>query len=136
MNPLFGANDDRYGPRFPDMSEAYDKRLRGLLDEASGRSGVSLEHGVYAGWMGPSFETPAEIRMMRTLGGDVVGMSVIAEAIAAAHAGLPLAVLAIVVNRAAGLEEGRLTHAETLEQGRLAAPRVAQLIGAFAEVFS
>ncbi|MEZ5845622.1 MAG: purine-nucleoside phosphorylase [Geminicoccaceae bacterium] len=136
INPLCGANDDTYGPRFPDMSEAYDRHLRDLLDAASARCGVPLEHGIYAGWMGPSFETPAEIRMMRMLGGDIVGMSVVAEAIAAAHAGLPLAVLSIVVNRAAGLEEGRLSHGETLEQGRRAAPKVAMLIEAFAEMFS
>ncbi|MCB1969029.1 MAG: purine-nucleoside phosphorylase [Geminicoccaceae bacterium] len=136
INPLSGVNDDDYGPRFPDMSEAYDRRLRNLLDRASVASGIPLEHGIYAGWMGPSFETPAEIRMMSLLGGDVVGMSVVAEAIAAAHAGLPLAALSIVVNRAAGLDAGKLSHAETLEQGQRAAPRVARLIGAFTEIFS
>ncbi|MCB1883716.1 MAG: purine-nucleoside phosphorylase [Geminicoccaceae bacterium] len=130
-NPLIGPNDDRYGPRFPDMSAAYDTGLAALLDAAAAE-GIELKQGVYAGWRGPAFETPAEIRMLRTLGGDVVGMSVVPEALAAAHCGLRFAAVSIVVNRAAGLEKAVLSHEETLKQAGAAAPGLARLIQGFA----
>ena len=101
-NPLVGPNDDRLGPRFPDMSAVYDPSLRGLA-EAAGRAGqVPLRAGVYAGVLGPSYETPAEIRMLRTLGADAVGMSTVLEAIAARHAGMRVLGIAVITNAAAG----------------------------------
>ncbi len=131
-NPLIGANDDAYGPRFPDMSRAYDPGLADALDRAARAAGVDLAGGVYAGWRGPSFETPAEIRMLRGLGGDVVGMSIVAEAIAAAHCDLPFAAVSVVVNRAAGLAGAVLSHDETLARATEAGPGLAALVRAFA----
>ncbi len=84
-NPLAGDNDDRFGPRFPDMSEVYSARLRAAAQDAAAAAGVPLAHGVYAALLGPSYETPAEIRYLRTIGADAVGMSTAAEAIAARH---------------------------------------------------
>jgi len=97
-NPLTGPNEDRHGPRFPDMSEAYSRRLRTLADEAAARIGVTLVHGVYAAVPGPSYETPAEIRYLRTIGADAVGMSTVPEVIVAAHAGLRVLGLSAITN--------------------------------------
>ncbi len=112
QNPLIGPNDDRLGPRFPDMSAPYDPRLGALLDEAAREAGVALRQGVYAGVLGPSYETPAEIRMLRTLGADLVGMSTVHEVIAARHQGVPVAGLSVVTNLASGLGAAQLTHEE------------------------
>jgi purine-nucleoside phosphorylase len=110
QNPLTGPNDDSVGPRFPDMGSAYDPALGELLEAAAAEAGVTLGCGVYAGVAGPSYETPAEIRMLRTLGADLVGMSSVHEVIAARHQGVPVAGLSVVTNRAAGLSTARLTH--------------------------
>ena len=114
-NPLLGANDDRIGPRFVDLTEVYAKRLRVPIKDAAVASGIELMAGVYLATLGPAFETPAEIRAYRTLGADLVGMSTVPEAISARHAGLEVAALSIVTNLAAGLAAEPLSHAETLK---------------------
>jgi purine-nucleoside phosphorylase len=128
-NPLRGPNDDRLGPRFPDLTEVYSARLRRWAVEEAHRLGFVLHQGVYAALPGPSYETPAEVRMLRTLGADVVGMSTVPEAIVARHAGMEVLGLAVVTNRAAGLAPTPLSHAEVLEIGRAAAGRLGALIG-------
>jgi purine-nucleoside phosphorylase len=115
VNPLRGENDDSLGPRFPDMSEVYDKRLRALAHEAGRAVGLSLGEGVYAGLTGPSYETPAEIKMLRTLGADMVGMSTVPEAIVARHMGARVLGLSCVTNLAAGISASPLSHEEVTE---------------------
>lgn len=114
-NPLRGANDARLGPRFPDMSAAYDPRFRAILQELGQTQGIRLHEGVYVGLAGPSYETPAEIRMLRVLGGDAVGMSTVVEVIAARHCGLRVAGISCITNLAAGLGAGELSHDEVKE---------------------
>jgi purine-nucleoside phosphorylase len=123
-DPLRGSNDDRLGPRFPDMSGAYDPRLGGLLETCAARRGVKLGAGVYAGLSGPSYETPAEIRMLRTLGADLVGMSTVLEVIAARHAGIRVAAVSLVTNLGAGLSAAPLDHGDVLAAGAVAADRM------------
>jgi purine-nucleoside phosphorylase len=118
VNPLTGPNDDKLGPRFPDMTEAYSKRLRAAAKDVAAGLGHTMQEGVYAALSGPSYETPAEIRYLRTIGADLVGMSTAAEAIAANHAGLEVLGISCVTNVAAGLGEGKLDHEEVLEVGR------------------
>ncbi|HEV3163425.1 MAG TPA: purine-nucleoside phosphorylase [Isosphaeraceae bacterium] len=129
-NPLRGPNDDRLGIRFPDMSEVYSVRLRKIALEEAEKRGLRLASGVYGCMPGPSYETPAEIRMLRTLGADVVGMSTVPEAIVARHAGMEVLAIAVVSNVAAGIAETPITHAEVLEAGREAGPRLASLLAA------
>lgn len=112
QNPLIGPNDDRFGLRFPDMTQAYSREAREILHEAGRAAQVSLREGVYAGLAGPCYETPAEIRMLRTLGADAVGMSTVAEVIVARHAGLRVAALSVITNRGAGLDPTPLSHDE------------------------
>jgi purine-nucleoside phosphorylase len=114
-NPLIGANDERFGPRFPDMTEVYSARLRTLADAVAGAIGIRLAHGVYAGLPGPSYETPAEIRALRTLGADAVGMSTVPEAIVARHMGLEVLGLSCITNMAAGILPQPLRHEEVME---------------------
>ena len=114
-NPLIGPDELRWNVRFPDMSHAYSPRLIGLLDRAARSAGVELKRGVYAAFMGPSFETPAEVRMARTLGADLAGMSTVPEVIVANAMGMEVAVLSCVANKAAGLSEIPLTQEEVLE---------------------
>jgi purine-nucleoside phosphorylase len=128
VNPLRGPNDDRLGTRFPDMTEVYSARLRRIAREEAGRLAIGLAEGIYACMPGPSYETPAEIRMLRTLGADVVGMSTVPEAIVARHAGMEVLGIALVSNAAAGVLGTPITHEEVLEAGREAAPRLAALI--------
>jgi purine-nucleoside phosphorylase len=128
VNPLVGANEDRFGPRFPDMSEVYSKRLRGLADEAGGAIGLPLSHGVYAALMGPSYETPAEIRYLRTIGADAVGMSTAVEAIAARHMGLEVLGISCISNMAAGVLPQPLHHDEVLETTRRVRDRFMALL--------
>ena len=129
-NPLLGANDDRVGPRFVDLSEVYANRLRAPFMAAAVPAASSWQRGVYLATLGPAFETPAEIRAYRALGADLVGMSTVPEAISARHAGLEVAALSIVTNLAAGLAPEPLTHAETLKHSAAAADRVATLLEA------
>jgi purine-nucleoside phosphorylase len=117
-NPLLGPNEEALGPRFPDMSEAYDRRLRDAAEAACAAVGVRCHRGVYVGMTGPSYETPAEIRMARVLGADAVGMSTVPEVIAARHMGIRVAGLSCITNMAAGVCDRKLDHAEVLETGR------------------
>jgi purine-nucleoside phosphorylase len=128
VNPLRGLNDERLGTRFPDMTEVYSARLREIAREEAERLGIGVAEGVYGCVPGPSYETPAEIRMLRTLGADVVGMSTVPEAIVARHAGIEVLGIALVSNAAAGVVGTPITHAEVLEAGRRAAPMLAALI--------
>jgi purine-nucleoside phosphorylase len=129
-NPLRGPNDDRLGPRFSDMTHVYTQRLRDLAETEADRLGVKLRSGVYACLPGPSYETPAEIRMLAVLGADVVGMSTVPEAIVARHCGLEVLAFALVTNAAAGQGVGTICHEEVLEAGRRAVPRLGGLIEA------
>lgn len=117
QNPLIGHNDDRMGPRFPDMTEAYSVRGRDVLRRAAKAVGVSVHEGVYAGLSGPSYETPAEIRMLQKIGADAVGMSTVSEVIVARHAGMEVVGMSVITNRAAGLSEEPLSHEEVKEVG-------------------
>ena len=112
QNPLLGPNDDTLGPRFPDMTRAYDPRLRSLAREAAADIGCQLDEGVYAAMLGPSYETPAEIRMLRTLGADAVGMSTVNEVIALQHMGVRTAAISCITNMAAGMTTDVLDHSE------------------------
>jgi purine-nucleoside phosphorylase len=117
-NPLVGPNDDSVGPRFPDMSEAYSRAYRAVAKQVAAELGVTVSEGVYAAMLGPSYETPAEIRFLRTIGADLVGMSTALEAIAANHAGMKVLGISCVTNMAAGvIPESRLVHEEVLEAG-------------------
>jgi purine-nucleoside phosphorylase len=116
-NPLVGPNDDRFGPRFPDMTQAYSKLYRTIAREEAAKLGMMLHEGVYAGVLGPSFETPAEIRYLRTIGADLVGMSTISEVIAARHMGMEVLAISCVTNMAAGILDQPLSHEEVLETG-------------------
>jgi purine-nucleoside phosphorylase len=114
-SPLVGPNDDNLGPRFPDMSEAYSKRLREIAVETAKEKGVPLVRGVYLGLLGPSYETPAEIRMARAIGADAVGMSTVNEVIAARHAGMEVLGISCISNMAAGILPQPLSHQEVME---------------------
>lgn len=139
-NPLVGANDDRFGVRFPDMTHAYAKEYRAIAREEAARLGIPLHEGVYAGLLGPSYETPAEIEYLRRMGADLVGMSTVAEVIAARHMGLKVLAISCVTNMAAGILDQPLSHAEVMETGervksifeallRAVLPRIANGIG-------
>jgi purine-nucleoside phosphorylase len=117
-NPLIGTNDERLGPRFPDMSEVYSYRLRGIADEAAGAAGLAVRHGVYVAVHGPSYETPAEIRAFRVMGADAVGMSTVPEAIAARHMGMEVLGISCITNMAAGVLNQTLVHDEVMETAR------------------
>jgi purine-nucleoside phosphorylase len=114
-NPLVGKNDARFGARFPDMSDAYTARLRQVALDVAAAQGLPLQRGVYAGLLGPSYETPAEIRMLRTLGAQAVGMSTVHEVIAASHLGVEVLGLSCITNLAAGISPVKLSHDEVKE---------------------
>jgi purine-nucleoside phosphorylase len=130
-NPLIGPNDDSIGPRFPDMVDAWSPRLREVMHHAAVAEGISLEHGVYAGLMGPTYETPAEVRTLRALGADAVGMSTVLEAIAGRWAGLELVGVSLITNPGAGVTGEPLSHEEVLAAGQEAGPRFTALIRRF-----
>jgi purine-nucleoside phosphorylase len=115
VNPLTGFNDERFGPRFPDMSTAYDKRFREMAVGQGNRMGIGIDEGVYAALAGPSYETPAEIRYLRTIGVDLVGMSTVPEVIAARHSDMKVLGISCVTNAAAGILDQPLNHREVLE---------------------
>jgi len=117
QNPLAGPNDDRFGPRFPDMTQAYSKPYRETTLRAAHRLGKTVYQGVYAGLLGPSYETPAEIRYLRTIGADLVGMSTIPEVIAARHMGIKVLAISCVTNMAAGITDEVLSHEDVLATG-------------------
>jgi purine-nucleoside phosphorylase len=131
QNPLAGPNDDRLGPRFPDLTEAYDPRLGALLEAGASRLGIPLRSGVYACMPGPSYETPAEIRMLRALGADLVGMSTVPEVIAARHMGVPVCAVSVVANPAAGLVARPLRHEDVTAAAERACGRLSDLLAAF-----
>lgn len=129
--PLLGPNANSIGPRFTDLTEAWSPRLRARLREAFAVEGVDYAEGVYVGLLGPTYETPAEVRMLRLLGGDAVGMSTVLEAIAARWAGLEICGVSLVTNAGAGYTGQPLTHEEVLEAGALSGPRLARVIRRF-----
>ncbi|MDP4162239.1 MAG: purine-nucleoside phosphorylase [Bacillota bacterium] len=114
-NPLIGPNDSRFGVRFPDMSEAYSKELRSMAKEIAGRLNINVKEGVYVGNTGPVYETPAEVRMARIMGGDAVGMSTVPEVIVARHAGMKVLGISCISNMASGILDQPLTHNEVIE---------------------
>ncbi|MBB6730460.1 purine-nucleoside phosphorylase [Cohnella zeiphila] len=114
-NPLVGPNDNALGVRFPDMSEAYSRRLRQVAKETAAELGVPLQEGVYVGLLGPSYETPAEIRMLRALGADAVGMSTVPEVIVARHSGMEVVGISCITNMASGILDQPLSHEEVME---------------------
>ena len=117
-NPLVGPNDDRFGPRFPDMSEAYAKNYLSFAQAEAQRLGITLHAGIYAALLGPSYETPAEIRYLRIIGADLVGMSTVPEVLAGRHMGLKVLAISCVTNMAAGIVDQPINHEEVLETGR------------------
>lgn len=127
-HPLVGKNDDRLGPRFPDMSHTYDPTLRELAVSVAKEKGIALKHGVYAGMLGPTYETPAEIKMLRVIGADAVGMSTVYEAIAASHASVPVVGISCITNLAAGISTEKLSHDEVKETADQVAQQFADLV--------
>ena len=117
QNPLVGANDDRFGPRFPDMTDAYNAEFRKYALEEAERLGGGIHEGIYAAMLGPSYETPAEIRFLRTIGADLVGMSTVPEVIVARHLGLEVLAISCVTNMAAGMSGEKINHDEVMETG-------------------
>ncbi len=127
-NPLKGPNLSELGPRFPDMSEAYSQECNKVLEATARDLEIPIQRGVYAGVLGPTYETPAEVRMLRTLGADAVGMSTVPENIAANHLGVRVCGVSCITNLAAGLASRRLTHDEVIENGKLGAENLAKLL--------
>ena len=129
-NPLIGANDERFGARFPDMTQAYSKSYRSIANEESRRLGIEVFEGVYAALTGPSYETPAEIRYLRTIGADLVGMSTAPEVIVARHMGIRVLGISCVTNMAAGILDQPINHAEVMETGERAKGHLVALLRA------
>lgn len=127
-NPLRGANDERFGPRFPDMTSIYSAAYLEAAHEVARRIGVVLSQGVYMALRGPSYETPAEIRMMRELGADAVGMSTVPESIVARHCGMSVLAISCITNVAAGMTASEINHNEVMEVGASAGKQLAELI--------
>ena len=133
VNPLTGPNDDAVGPRFPSLRDAYDPALLEQLRAAAAALGIELAEGVYLATAGPTFETPAEIRMFRTLGADAVGMSTVPEVILARHAGLRVVAVSAITNLAEGMGGEELSHEQTLRNAEVAARDLVRLVRKFAE---
>jgi len=132
-SPMAGPNDDRFGPRFFSMANAYDAELRQMIKDSAAAKGITLHEGVYLSCPGPHFETPAEIRAFKTMGADVVGMSVVPEVIAARHCGLKVAGVSAITNLAEGLSPFPLSHEQTLKYAAVAAKDLVTLIYTFIE---
>jgi purine-nucleoside phosphorylase len=130
-SPLIGVNEEELGPRFPDFVDAWSPRLRAFVRRAADEEGIEVEEGIYAGLTGPSYETPAEVRMLRTMGADAVGMSTVLEAIAARWAGLEIVGISLVTNPGAGVTGEPLSHEEVLEAAAAAEPRFIRLVRRF-----
>jgi purine-nucleoside phosphorylase len=128
VNPLVGPNDESDGPRFPDMSEAYPAKYREIARQAAAELAIPLAEGVYAALVGPSYETPAEIRYLRTLGADLVGMSTVPEVIVANHMGMKVLAISCVTNMAAGILPQKISHEEVLETGAMARSTLIELL--------
>ncbi len=134
--PLIGENDDRFGPRFPDMSEAYDRELSDVLRQTAQRMALTLREGVYCAFHGPEYETPAEIRMAEVLGADAVGMSTVPEVVVANHMGIRCAGVSCLSNMAAGINVGRLSHDDVMEVSATVARNFVELLSkAIVEMF-
>lgn len=131
INPLAGPNDEDFGPRFPPMTDAWDPGLRALLQETAKRENISLHEGVYIAFRGPAFETPAEIRMARTMGADAVGMSSVPDCLIARHCGLRVVGCSCITNMGAGLSDEKLSHTHTLENAARGAENFERLVSAF-----
>ncbi|MFD1427828.1 purine-nucleoside phosphorylase [Kroppenstedtia sanguinis] len=127
-NPLMGPNHSEWGVRFPDMSEAYDPQYRQLAKEVAKAQGIHLREGIYAGLTGPSYETPAEIRMLRQMGADAVGMSTVPEVIVARHGGMRVIGISCISNLAAGILPQPLSHEEVMETAERVKPRFIRLV--------
>jgi purine-nucleoside phosphorylase len=132
LNPLVGPNDDALGPRFPDMSEAYSRDFRRIAQEVAVELCIPISEGVYAAMLGPSYETPAEIRYLRTIGADLVGMSTVLEVIAANHMGMQSLGISCVTNMAAGILPQKLLHEEVLETGAMVRDTLVKFLKALA----
>ena len=128
QTPLLGINDDTLGPRFPDMTTAYDPGLQRAAQQVADAAGIPLKRGVYAGLLGPTYETPAEVRMVRTLGGHAVGMSTVLETIALRHLGVKVGALSCITNAAAGISGEKLEHKDVEEVARESRGRLTQLL--------
>jgi purine-nucleoside phosphorylase len=128
MNPLRGPNLDEFGPRFPDMSQVYDRGLAQLVRDETAACGLTLREGVYCGLSGPSFETPADLRFLRAIGADAVGMSTVPEAIIARHASMRVLGLSGISNKANLDGNTMTTHEEVLEAGRILVPKMKTII--------
>jgi purine-nucleoside phosphorylase len=127
-NPLRGENIDELGPRFPDMSAIYDRTLRKIASESAKKLGIDLKEGIYSYCKGPSYESPAEIKALRLMGADAVGMSTVPEAIVARHMGMRVLGISCITNMAAGVLDQPLDHAEVMETGRLAEQKFSGLV--------
>lgn len=130
-SPLFGKNDERFGPRFPDMSQAYDAALKQTMQSVAAQNGIALQRGVYMMFTGPQFETPAEIRFARTIGADAAGMSTVPEVIVARHCGLRICAVSCITNMAAGILDQPLTHQEVMETGERVKQTFTRLVDGF-----
>jgi purine-nucleoside phosphorylase len=129
-NALIGPNEERFGPRFPDMTEAYAKDWRAIVLEEGRKQKINIHQGIYAAVPGPSYETPAEIRFLKTIGADVVGMSTVAEVVVARHCGMKVMAISVVTNMAAGILDLPINHSEVLEIGRKVRDQFANLLKA------
>ena len=127
-NPLIGRNDERLGPRFPDMSNAYNSEMMDLAEKAADNQSLTLQRGVYAWFTGPNYETPAEIRMSRILGADAIGMSTVPEVLVAVHSGIQVLGISCITNMAAGILDQPLSHTEVMETAKKVETRFKQLI--------
>jgi purine-nucleoside phosphorylase len=127
-NPLKGPNLAQLGPRFPDLSEAYSKTCIQIIEQSGEALSIPLYKGVYAGLLGPTYETPAEVRMLRTLGADAVGMSTVPESIAANHLGVRVSGISCITNLAAGLSPQKLTHQEVIDNSKIGAEKLGRLL--------
>jgi purine-nucleoside phosphorylase len=136
VNPLTGPNEDRWGPRFVDQTQVYDAQLRRKLKEAGEYSGIQLCEGVYAAMAGPTYETPAEVKFLRTIGADAVGMSTVPEAIVARHMGIRVAGLSMLANVAAGASEKPISHEEVLETAGQLNADLGMLLQRFFETYA
>jgi len=133
-NPLIGKNDNRLGPRFPDMSKAYHPELCEIARSFALANQITLHEGTYVGLTGPSFETPAEYRFLQTIGGDAVGMSTVPEVIVANHAGMKVFGISVITNNGLAISEAGNQHAEVLDNAILAAPKLESIFGHIIEL--
>ncbi len=132
-NPLVGANDEKYGPRFPDMGNAYDEKKRALFKSIAAQCHIKLYEGVYLMVLGPNFETPAEIKAFQVLGADAVGMSTVPEVLAAIYAGMKILGVSVITNLGAGMQANAQSHVETLRQAASASENLKKLIELYLE---